>query len=348
MSSLVLRRAAVRALACSVVVFARWAHAAEPPGAQTPERQPPLSGGAVENRPLASDVPLEWAVPEGCPSRSMVLEGLAQLLEVDRTSWDRFEAVRGTIARGEDGFELELRFISGRRVERRTFTTRDCADLSHAAAVALALVLDPAWEWDAQAAPTIAPPPSPAPNERDAAANEAEPTSNTRVGFEIGPEGLLDTSTLGRSAFGLGLLGRARVSLSETRWTADLFGAWLPGQRIDVRPTESVVLGLAAAGLRACNWPTRVLGLCAEIEAGRLSARGVGESARREAFDGWVAPGGSVVLESRLMRGLLLASRVGLLAPLARPRYFVNEIEGVHEVPAVTVRVGLGLVLTEK
>jgi hypothetical protein len=108
------------------------------------------------------------------------------------------------------------------------------------------------------------------------------------------------------------------------------------------------VLGLTSAGIRACNWPTLALGVCAELEAGRLSASGVGESAGRETFDAWVAPGGSVVLESRLVPGLLLDSRVSLLAPLTRPRYFVNQTEGVHEVPAVVVRVALGLALTGK
>jgi hypothetical protein len=150
---------------------------------------------------------------------------------------------------------------------------------------------------------------------------------------------------LGRSAFGLGLLGRARLALGETRVGAELFGTWLPAQSIDVRPTESVEFGLLAAGIRACNWPTFALGVCAELEAGRLSASGIGARADREAFDTWMAPGASVVLESRLFGALLLSSRVSLLAPLLRPKYFVNGTEGVHEVPAAAVRVALGLAL---
>jgi hypothetical protein len=320
--------------------------------ADSPTAAAPPSSAAAQIRPLAGDEPpLKWTVPEGCPTRPVVLEGLAQLLDVDRTSWDRFETVQGRISRREEAFELELEFTLGQRVEQRTFRTRDCADLAHAAAVTLALVLDPAWDWEAEAAPaTDAARPGAAPSKVDSGPGEvvSAPASNAEVGFEIGPEGVIDTSTLGRSAFGLGLIARARATLFGTRSSAELFAAWLPGQRIDVRPTESVTLGLASAGLRACNWPTVGLGLCAEIEAGRLSARGVGESAGREAFDAWVAPGGSIVFESRLIPGLLLDSRIGLLAPLARPRYFVNYSEGVHDVPAVTVRVALGLILTRK
>jgi hypothetical protein len=278
-----------------------------------------------------------------------VLEGLAQLLDADAMSWDRFETVRGRITRGDDAFELELEFISGRRAEQRTFATRDCADLSHAAAVALALVLDPAWEWDTAATPTTdSAKPEPVASEADRGTVVGKPQPDERVEFQLGPEGLIDARTLGRSAFGIGVVARARRALWGTRFSADLFGAWFPGQHIDVRPTESVTLGLTAGGIRVCNWPTLVLGLCAEAEAGRLSARGVGERAEREVFDTWVAPGASIVLESRLLPGLLLDSRVGLLAPLTRPRYFINQVEGVHEIPAVAVRAALGLVLTGK
>lgn len=309
----------------------------------------PSSAHAAEA--VAGDVPFEWTVPEGCPARAEVLSGLAQLLESDATSWDRFELVRGRITRGEVAFELELEFILGRRIERRTFATRDCADLVHAAAVALALVLDPAWDWgerEAKAQPSATKPAGP--SEADTGTPEAagEPPAGATVTFELGPEGVIDTTTLGRSAFGLGLLARARTSLWGASFSTDLFGTWLPGQRIDVRPTESVVLGLASAGVRACNWPTLVLGLCAEIEGGRLSASGIGENTGREAFDAWVAPGGSVVLETRLVPGLLLDSRVSVLAPLTRPQYFVNQTEGVHEVPAVAVRAAIGLILTGK
>jgi hypothetical protein len=301
----------------------------------------------VERHALASDVPFEWSVPEGCPGRAVVLEGLAQLLDADTTSWDRFENVRGRITRGETAFELELEFILGRRVERRTFATRDCADLSHAAAVALALVLDPAWDWTSEPRPPLDAPKPSVSSEADmgAPAVASEPRPPARVELQLGAETMIDTATLGPVAFGLGLRGRARTSLWGTRFGAELFGAWLPRQSIDVRPTESVELGLTAAGIRACNWPSLAVGLCAEVEAGWLSASGVGDNRGREALDTWVAPGASVVLESHLFDALVLDCRIGLLAPLTRPEYFVNQTEGVHEVPAVTVRVAFGVAL---
>src|SRR5688572_24796229 len=97
-----LQRAARLALGSSVIACcASSAHAVEP----VP---------AMENPPLAGDVPFEWSVPEGCPGRAAVLEGLAQLLDADATSWDRFEHVRGRVTRGEAAFELGLEFILGR------------------------------------------------------------------------------------------------------------------------------------------------------------------------------------------------------------------------------------------
>jgi hypothetical protein len=363
MRSRQLQRAALLALRSSVIGFGTsLVHAAEPPAA------PPVSSvssvspvsstspappAAVDA--LAGQIPFEWFAPEGCPDRAAVLKGLAQLLDADATSWDRFENVRGRITRSAAAFELELEFISGRRLERRTFATRDCADLAHAAAVTLALVLDPAWDWTAE--PTLprvpqpsAPQPSALPrpsvsSEVDRGTRARGPRPAARVELQLGAEGVLDTATLGPSAFGLGLSGRARMAQWGTRFGAELFGAWLPPRSIDVRPTEAVELGLMTAGVRACNWPTFTLGLCAEIEAGRLSASGVGDHAGRQTRDLWVAPGASVVLESRLFDALLLDSRVSLLAPLTRPQYFVNYAESVHEVPAVTVRVAFGVAL---
>jgi hypothetical protein len=320
-----LQRAALLALSSSVIGFG----ASSAPAAE----------------PSASDVPFEWSVPDGCPGRAVVLEGLAQLLDADATSWDRFENVRGRITRGEAAFELELEFILGRRVERRTFATRDCADLGHAAAVTLALVLDPAWDWTEPAPAPDAPKPSVSSNEADRGVPASEPRPTARVELQVGAEGMIDAATLGPSAFGLGLSGRARMPLLGTRFGAELFAAWLPRQSIDVRPTESVELGLTAAGVRACNWPSLALGLCAEIEAGWLSASGVGDNAGHETLDTWVAPGASMVLETRLFDALVLDSRVSLLAPLTRPQYFVNQTEGVHEVPALTVRVAFGVAL---
>jgi hypothetical protein len=326
------------------------AHATEPsavPPVSLPSAAPSAAPlGAEESHALASDLPFEWSAPEGCPGRAVVLEGLAQLLDSDATSWDRFENVRGRVSRGAAAYELELEFILGRRVERRTFATRDCADLAHAAAVTLALVLDPAWDWTA-APPAEAPKPSVPSSEvdRGAVAVASQSRPHAPVELQLGAEGMIDTATLGPSAFGLGVRGGARLPLWGTRWGAELFGAWLPRQSIDVRPTESVELGLMVAGVRACNWPSLAIGLCSEIEAGWLSASGVGDNRGGEALDTWVAPGASVVLESQLFDALVLASRVSLLAPLTRPQYFVNQTEGVHEVPAVTVRVAFGVAL---
>ena len=331
-----LQRAVQFALGSSVLGFcASSAHAAEP-------------SAALERRPPASDVPFEWSAPESCPDRAAVLESLGQLLDADATSWDRFELVRGRISRGEAAFELELEFILGRRVERRTFATRDCADLSHAAAVALALVLDPAWDWAAEPTPAPdLPKPADLSSETDMGpvAIASEPRSTAGIELQLGAEGVIDTATLGPSAFGLGLSARARMPLWGTRFGVESFGVWLPEQSIDVRPRESVEVGLTAAGVRACNWPSLALGVCAELEAGWLSASGVGDNRGREVFDTWFAPGASLVLESRLFDALLLDSRVSLLAPLTRPQYFVNQTEGVHEIPAVAVRVALGVAL---
>jgi hypothetical protein len=323
----------------------------------------PRFAGALEaqvvHEPAAQrpDIPLEWSAPPGCPARSDVLDSLAGLQRVDVASWRRFDAVRGRITPLSAGFRLELEFSGLGSPGRRSFVTRHCADLAHAAAVALALALDPsvdgasATSSDAEASeaalaaagepsePSSRADSSPAdtasPASTRAAAAEVDPTP---LAFSLGLEGLFDAVTLGSGALGGGVSARLR----SAGWGGEVFMVALPSHSIELGAGDAIDLALLAGGVRGCRWAGAHLGVCIELEAGRLQARGSGLGAPRSASDPWLSPGLGVEFSAPVASDIELRSRISLLAPLIRPEYYVDGTERVHEVPSVALRFALG------
>lgn len=56
-------------------------------------------------------------------------------------------------------------------------------------------------------------------------------------------------------------------------------------------------------------------------------------------------PGGSAELSVPAAGSLALVARVSVLAPLLRGRYLVNEDEGLHRPPALSLPLALGVSL---
>jgi hypothetical protein len=63
------------------------------------------------------------------------------------------------------------------------------------------------------------------------------------------------------------------------------------------------------------------------------------------ARDLWLAPALSLELSATLVDGLRLRSSVAGLMPLVRSRFRVDEQEVVHQLPALALRLGMGLEL---
>lgn len=354
-----LRAAAVRHLGAAAAVLASAL-------ASVPSPAVAESGDAV---------PLEWRAPAACPSRGDVLASLASLQHVDASGWQRFERVRGDVTRLAAAFRLELEFVAQGSVRRREFVTRSCADLAHAAAVALALALDPSWDrWTAPDAeggaantpsnPALEPVAAPSGELGESASMEPIPAlaaaggasavddetqverapgggSATPVALVLGVEAVFDPVSLGGPAFGVG--GAAR--LRATAWAAEAYATWLPEASIDIGAGMGVDMALLAGGARGCHLSGAHLALCLELEAGRLTAQGWGFSAARSASDPWLAPGVGVELSSPVAASVALRSRISLMLPVIRPDYFVNDGEKIHDVPAVVLRFALGATL---
>jgi hypothetical protein len=325
---------------------------------------------AVAAEPVAVSS-FEWSAPAGCPAAAAVRKSLAELIELDRARWDRFESIRGRVSRGSTGWQLELRFAARARTQTRRFEARDCADLGELAALTLALALDPdsqGWQslerqgladtgfehstdadaGDVGAAPLSTPTPSSdplvsrntAPEDEAPALGPAVNGAASRTHLEIGAGGVLDPTTLGAASFGASVWADA----SRGRWSAGAYGDWLPFGSVGVA-SRDVTFALAVAGLRACYASSPGLRWCPELEVGVLSASGSELEDGRSVRDLWLAPGGSAELTVPAAGALSLVARISLVAPLLRGRYLVNEDEPLHQPPALALRLTLGVSL---
>jgi len=93
-----------------------------------------------------------WEAPEQCPRRAAVVQRLADVLGVGSAA--RAEPLlmrghtRGTIRREGERWVLELEVTDAAGSKRRRLEAERCTDLAHAAALALALLLEEAAARD--------------------------------------------------------------------------------------------------------------------------------------------------------------------------------------------------------
>jgi hypothetical protein len=286
---------------------------------------------------------IEWEAPEACPSASALSERLNVLLGEDARLLGGGAHVRGVVSKDASGYRVVLEVAEAQRRSSREFSSDNCADLTEAAALAIALAVH-AEERAAAAAPiespTLGTEVVPPPGDVGAPAPEG---LQAKVRWSAGAEGVLDTGALPAVAPGVSILGRAQLA----RWSVDVHGSLLPMQRLDVG-SDQVEFGLQLLGLRACDWfverSTRVA-VCAAFEAGRLSASGGTLSPPRQLDDVWLAPGVALEAGQHLGSGWQLLVRGEALAPLLRKQYIVNENARVHAPSSVDLRFSLGLLV---
>lgn len=293
----------------------------------------------------AGAAPLEWSAPAECPGATRVQASLAALVAPGPLRWERFDVVRGQITRSGAEWQLQLQFISGADARRRSLRARECSDLADAAAVAIVLALTaPEASTELARAPGSSAPSSLTTDRvtTDSPARDAGGASGSLpLSWAFGAEAVLDPSTMGSAAFGAAALVRLQLG----RFASALYGVALPAVRSSLGGAEAIDLGLWAGGARGCWLPSASVAACAGAELGRLSGSGVALRAASRSRDLWLAPALSLELSAPLVGGIRLRSSVAGLMPLVRSRFRVDEQEVVHQLPALALRLGMGLEL---
>lgn len=226
---------------------------------------------------------LEWTAPAGCPDREHVVARVGEIVgpnpRVRRRVSARAHILSATSAAPKYRMELWL----GEGASARTMNGDDCARLAEAAALVIALDIDPdALSREEKSPEPAEPPPSPPEPPRAAKRPPRKPAPpppppETRFESGFGARVIFDAGTLPRPASGLGLVldlarGPFAVELQGTgyfkRFTVD-------GPR---QGTGGAYVALGTLGVMGC-WRGLGSGLawraCAGGEIGRESTRGV-------------------------------------------------------------------------
>jgi hypothetical protein len=269
--------------------------AAVPPYDDQPMRGPRLCSVALlalaclaGERTARAEAPfdLEWSAPEGCPDRAQVVRRVEEIVgphprarrKVSARAWI------SSVANAAPRYRMELWLGEG--AAARTMNGDDCARLAEAAALVIALDIDPDALSREDKPPEPAespppPPPEPAPRapKRPARRPPATPAAPEEPRFEagLGARVVVDAGSLPRPALGLGLvLDVARGPLAfELQGTGYFKRFTVDGPR---QGAGGAYVALGTLGAMGC-WRGLESALawraCAGGEIGRESTRGV-------------------------------------------------------------------------
>lgn len=322
----------------------------EPPGAtaDTPPATP--ADSALPARPDAR-FRLAWVRGSGadaCPDAPRIARDVSTRLGHDPFSPDADRSIEAVVARelGMLVIRIFVRGPAGQPAGDREISTAapDCEALADAAALAIALVIDPAARMAPAATlppppePTIPPPPVPSPGLRPRSRSWSEAPG-------VGARGLMARGALPGAALGAALAIDG-PSPGRIAWSAGAM--FLPETAL---ASGEIGFGLTSGWLGACVDPARrdrlVLTACAHAHLGVVHAFVLDTTAVEPGEPGdllWAA--GEVALRVRLAIAGSFSLETGAqgLVPLVRHRFTLGPREVFRQDPVIAaVFVGLGL-----
>lgn len=263
---------------------------------------------------------LRWTAPEGCPDAGKVEFAVNLLVGESGQAAQPLEVLATVSAQGAE-WEVLLELAG---TSRRVLRGRTCAAVADAAALIIALIIDPL----ATAQP-LPPAQLPAP----------PPRREWRLGARAG----LDWGALAAAGPAFGLLGS--LSVGPQLFEVDL-QAWVP---------QRVLLGApAAAGgtLRlylasVTTWRKLLdgvfsLGPSLGLDLGLLHAEGFGVTTNGSGSALWLAGRAGISASWGLVAPFELNLRLDLVVPVLRPRFVLTNVGDVHTPAPVGVRAMVG------
>lgn len=220
---------------------------------------PPVFAQATAAQPGWS---LVWDAPPNCPSEAAVQAEIRSLL-AGSTRNDVSLAVNGDALQVNEGFEVALRFTSKEGPASRVLTGRDCKEVAKAAALVIALAVDPgvkinpnrqsALETAGEPATEQPAPPPPAPAASSKKFEEAAeppppaPSKPLPISFEGFIGGAAELGTVPALALG----ARLGASFGVGPWRATLAGDFFPARIHDADQNTRLRLSVATGSLLA-------------------------------------------------------------------------------------------------
>jgi hypothetical protein len=331
--------------------------------------------GRVATAYAATEMPppeVRWTAPAECPSDAFT-DALDRLLGGSSVATPiRVEA---TVERTPDGWSIRTDFDAGPdRAGQRTFQAPSCRTVTQAAALAIALAVDPGvldrFVPMADATPVVPVAPevpelpepaasTPAPSEPplplgpiEAARPTVAPGSDARREPWSRWRGLVGVagSVDGGALPGPGLGVTATVGVLHRGFRGELVGArrFATQRAAEADPQVGGSFTQWWLGARGCGVPRlgRVeLPLCAGLEGGRTVGRGIGLPAPHTSVQPWWAGLVDAGLAWPVRPWLALTARATLAVPLVRQDFFIAGLGVVQRVGPVQGRGTLGVEL---
>ena len=276
---------------------------------------------------------LRWSAPAGCPT------GEAVLASVERLRPHAFQrpptrplAAEVIVTPEGARWSLTLALHAAEETGARSLTADTCAEAADAAAVVLALAIDPTAR---RPPPAPEPPPAAPPPTRD---------DRPRVGG--GVHGALDLGSLPAPAWGVG----AGVGFARSWLRLELGATWFPAQRAVGAAGTASDVGLVTGELRACAMLLRGAavgaGLCAGVAGGAMYARGVGFDRNEADVTPWWTALAGATLRVSLRREVAAWARLDLGASLGDARFLAADGAELHHPARLVGRGGVGVELS--
>lgn len=308
---------------------------------------------------------LEFSAPLGCPDRHAFVTAVTSRTRAGEASAERAGfalkvEVDGAAERASG--RLSITLADGQE-SSRTIPTGSCSEVLASMAVISALVLEGhgldapppapgateavsvAERPERERQPRTASPPH-APSETE----PAEPASDTRLKLRALLQGSLETGVA--PTLSPGIAAGADFTLERANWLAPsalLFGRFVAGGREPTRFGDARfrLLALALAACPARFQPVRATTLrpCLLFDAGQLRSDGRRTLDRATELMPWLGLGAVIRAEARLTNFLAFELQARAAALLHHDRFIFQPGIVAHDVPALTVGVGAGLLL---
>jgi hypothetical protein len=297
-----------------------------------------LSWGKLALAGEPAQLELAWVAPPECPSAASVREEALRLASTDDRPLPRIHA-RVTIEHAPDtGYLLTLTTAMAEPGTHQTVRADTCAGAARAAAVTLALILNPVASR-VEIEPRSSNRAVPQPKDTERSREQSIPVRWAALGLVGVQYGLLPKvgPTLGAELGGK--YGPASA------WLGVAYG---PSQRamLEARPALGGELSLVQVFGHGC-WALvdgrLALNLCAGLDFSRVAGRGLGVTDEKNGAISWLSAFGGPALELPIPDIFLLRLETFASAPLHRPRALLEEEGDVYRPGRVSARIHAGV-----
>ena len=323
--------------------------------------EPSTTEGAVSHA-----VALHWAAPDACPDSRSIVSRVEGLLghAVTASPGAPFAVEARATQTGAQAWTLDVSFREGENPTSRTVTAASCDELADAAALFIALAIDPNFTkanpppsaaGDSREPATVvaanaaAPPPLPPlasrPETRAVTASKPEPAGQPPLRIHLGALGGLWFERLPSVAPGFTLT----TAVSRRRWrlTAEL--GFYPERHAEVAATQTggdIWLASAELNLGYTLVETRLqLAPFAGLELDWMHGSGTGQLRAEQGSTMMTAFNVGARLEYFVSPRWALQARGKASAPFQRPSFDAGDVE-VFRPSRVAAEFGLGAAVT--